>query len=118
MKNMFKNAYFGKPYKTRDGEKAIYLREDFKHHLYLENGGIIDCNRDGTFESVIGRIEKLDIVSEWQEELTDDELAKLINETIKEKDKLSKHYEGLGLYYGYSYVDILKEVLHKLLKNK
>lgn len=71
MNNIFKNAYFGKAYKTRNGERAIYLREGFKHHLYLENGGIIECNRDGTFEGVIGRIENLDIVSEWKDDKTD-----------------------------------------------
>lgn len=26
MSNLFEDAYFGKPYKTRDGSKAIFLR--------------------------------------------------------------------------------------------
>lgn len=79
-KNIFKNAYFGKSYKTRDGKKALYLRGNFKHHLYLETGGIIDCNQDGTFEGVIGRTENLDIVSEWKEEISEKELDKLAEE--------------------------------------
>lgn len=82
MNNIFENAYFGKPYKTRDGKKAIYLRGNFKHHLYLETGGIIDCNQDGTYEGVLGRMEPLDIVSEWQEEIDEEKL-----------DKLAKEYE-------------------------
>ena len=42
MNNMFKNAYFGKAYKTRDGRKAIYISREsvypFRHALSL--GGI------------------------------------------------------------------------------
>ena len=42
MNNMFKNAYFGKVYKTRDGRKAIYISQEsvypFRHALSL--GGV------------------------------------------------------------------------------
>lgn len=35
MKNIFKNAYFGKPYKTRDGRKAIFLRREENPNYYM-----------------------------------------------------------------------------------
>ena len=45
MKNIFENAYFGKPYKTRDGRKAILLDESFDS-LILNFGTI---NKVGSF---------------------------------------------------------------------
>lgn len=38
MENIFENAYFGKPYKTRNGRKAIYLGSNGKdgHSLMLD----------------------------------------------------------------------------------
>lgn len=71
MKNIFENAYFGKAYKTRSGQKAIYLfssgcgayciTEEFKNTVrYFHLDGI-----PYDFESSKYRGE--DIVSEWQE---------------------------------------------------
>lgn len=61
---LFGNAYFGKPYTTRDGRKAIYQRVDDEfHHLFLsscdfivDNHGYLNCK-----EIPSG----FDIVSEW-----------------------------------------------------
>lgn len=67
--NIFKNSYFGKPYRTRDGRKALYLQSGFDnkhlHFLVIDKELIADCytdsgnERDGQYES--------DIVSEWTE---------------------------------------------------
>lgn len=117
MNNIFKNAYFGKEYRTRDGRKAIFHRNANDKVWYLIKEDIHDripYNADGTCRGDNCH----DIVAEWQEEVNEEELEELIIETIKEKDKISKQCEGLGQCYGYSYVDILKEVLHKLIKNK
>lgn len=84
MKNIFENAYFGKPYKTRDERKALYhdvaanivslILPDFSFSVWL----------DGSFED--DKESNLDIVSEWHEEINEEELdnlaIKLIHETI------------------------------------
>lgn len=84
MENIFENAYFGKLYKTRDGRRAVYLKflHNNEHHLYVENTGIMDCTQDGLYISMVGRLEDLDIISEWQEPIDEDRL-----------DKLAKEYE-------------------------
>lgn len=87
MENIFKDTYFGKPYKTRDGRKALYhsyfnLYPECPfvqhHNLILEEK---DKERDSywvcandyghTFEHVEGAwLEErgIDIVSEWKDE--------------------------------------------------
>lgn len=74
---MFKNAYFGKVYKTREGLKAIYLRycELSKHHeLITENLEDIEVDDRGLH---FDDSEYLDIVSEWKEEINEYKLYKL-----------------------------------------
>lgn len=41
MNNIFINAYFGKPYKTRSGMKAIYIGSTYKndHALHIDKNG-------------------------------------------------------------------------------
>lgn len=73
MENIFENAYFGKPYKTRSGRKAIYIYYGTdviapfieRHHLIYEGLNSIEPSN---YE---------EIVSEWQEEINEDELDKL-----------------------------------------
>ena len=71
MKNLFENAYFGKAYKTRSGQKAIYLfssgcgayciTEEFKNTIrYFNLDGI-----PYDFENSKYRGE--DIISEWKQ---------------------------------------------------
>ena len=69
--NIFENAYFGKAYKTRSGEKAIYwLKDDYNcgHELrtyscviLVDNEGFID------FEH-LDMEHPDDIISEWTNE--------------------------------------------------
>ena len=69
MDNIFKNAYFGKAYKTRDGRKAIYLQLSFNKHLHfvvVEKEIIAECYTDCGSER--NGEDELDIVSEWKEE--------------------------------------------------
>lgn len=84
MENIFKNAYFCKPYKTRDGRKAFYIH----HYKDSESDDMYYLIIDGSVVTYVwgadGKIapnynnDGLDIVSEWQpiseEEL--DELAR------------------------------------------
>lgn len=88
MKNMFKNAYFGKAYKTRDNKKALFLGKDDYLPAYLlfvddcmmlsdydVNGVPLDINNMPCPKS------NLCIISEWQEEITEEELDKLAEES-------------------------------------
>lgn len=93
MENIFKDAHLGKAYKTRAGHKAVF----YNHHaayaserakyvtMILENReGIYRWYYDGTaFEGQ----EYLDIISEWQEEVNDEEIKKLA------EDYISEHFE-------------------------
>lgn len=42
--NIFKNAYFGKAYKTRNGRKAILLQKTFEHDGLTQRGFIVATN--------------------------------------------------------------------------
>lgn len=72
---MFKNAYYGKPYSTRDGRKAIYggnNGESLLHSLMFQKSDgdayLALYNADGTY-SMSQKAPWLDIVSEWKEPL-------------------------------------------------
>lgn len=66
MENIFENAYFDKPYKTRNGRKAIYIKKVFgiiyHHQLVLDDGDIEVYDNCGK-RSYGGN--GLDIISEW-----------------------------------------------------
>ena len=81
MKNIFENAYFGKAYKTRSGQKAIYLfssgggaycvTEEFKNTIrYFGLDGI-------PYDFEFSRYRGEDIVSEWQEPIDEVKLSEL-----------------------------------------
>lgn len=127
MENTFKDAYFGKSYKTRDGRKAIYL---FVRNMYEENKNyfskddiwhilIIEGKHSYTpyyaNGSVIGLSDDCedDIVSEWEEEINEGELDELAEESLKEQIQIAKHYESLGQCYGFSYESGFKEGYRK-----
>lgn len=97
MENIFKNAYFGKPYRTRSGEKALYSHYDDNYNLHelftysqfvwVDNEGFVD-------EEHLELNDPNDIVSEWQEEINEVELDKLaIEEKKKYKEQLPFYYE-------------------------
>lgn len=73
-KNLFKGVYFGKPYKTRDGRKALYLYkltpnlqaliiEGDEEICYFRDDGLPD-DWDDTYMDSAYYSDK-DIVSEW-----------------------------------------------------
>lgn len=90
MKNIFENAYFGKPYKTRDGRKALFSRKD---------GDIFDLETEDSYNPVRldgsflytkeGYESSGDIVSEWQESISEEELEDI---AIDEGHELSRKY--------------------------
>lgn len=85
MKNIFENAYFGKAYKTRDGNKAVLISlSDFAVlSMSLDNPPYITsinitCGMDGkNIDKFL--TDKQDIVSEWEEKINKEELDKLAN---------------------------------------
>lgn len=88
MNDIFKNAYFGKPYKTRDGRKAIFIVDmgnyNFPYRL------VIDGNDSFSNYNEYGRMYSTelpnDIVSEWQEEINEEKLDKLANNEYPDDD--------------------------------
>lgn len=75
MNNIFEGAYFGKPYKTRDGRKAIYINignsvKGKSHYLVIEDNpwGLEPYNACGFIEDETNfSNDSRDIVSEWIE---------------------------------------------------
>lgn len=76
MENVFKDAYFGKAYKTRDGRKAIYRICCLNHHLFTETD-IFQCNDEGYVTGTIIPVSNLDIISEWNTEKSKEELDRV-----------------------------------------
>lgn len=74
MNNIFVNAYFGKPYRTRDGRKALvwyyHVGQDIIDQVVLitTNAGQICVEGDGKDINEPYHNTLNDIVSEWQEE--------------------------------------------------
>lgn len=105
MENIFKNAFFGKAYKTRDVRKAIYIYygtdviQPFikRHHLIYEG---LNSIQTSNYE---------EIVSEWQEEINEEEL-----------DKLAKSYDipvfGDGCAYSDEEWDEIQEWVEEAYK--
>lgn len=75
--NIFDGAYFGKPYRTRDGRKAIYtMMSCDSHWLAIQDTSFTwEYNDNGELVSNIDNA--MDIVAEWQEEINEEELDKL-----------------------------------------
>lgn len=90
MESIFKNAHFGKIYRTKDGRKAIYITCDDKdfnshpHQLIQEDTKKFHYHND--YGQVMVKYDSLesemyDIVSEWYEEINVEafnELAKKV----------------------------------------
>lgn len=119
MENIFKDAYFGKPYKTRNERKFVYLGEVkslFGHNsaiqgmieeedlltYYNSEGKPLYCEYRGSainafnidFNQVCEEDSEIDIVSEWQEEeISEEELDKLANNYEEEYTK--EDYEAI-----------------------
>lgn len=66
MNNIFKNAYFGKAYRTRDNHKAIYINAINGIKLQTDDNRVLINALDG---KSLGMFQEDDIVSEWQEEI-------------------------------------------------
>lgn len=85
MNNLFKDAYFGKMYMTRDGRKAIYFFQNGTskwHDLIVEGERISLPYQDSGL--AVGKHLKNpewpeDIVSEWEESINEEDLDKLAN---------------------------------------
>lgn len=115
MNNIFKNAYFGKPYKTRDGRKAVYSHcIDNKIYLMYPHYYINNDSTYVNYEYVDKKgysydnqhLSDDDIVSEWQEEISEEELDKLAETTVQYDDKDKILYKVQGEYYTADDLDV------------
>lgn len=115
-KNIFEGAYFGKPYKTRGEKKAIYINIEnsaFRKHKGKSHYLIIEddpwCAQP---YNVCGFIEDetnfsndpRDIISEWAEEVDENELDRLAEEfcDIEYENPINVNKSQNGLELGYS----------------
>ena len=98
MNNIFKDAYFSKPYKTRDGRKAIYtIMSCDSHWLAIQDTSLTwEYNDNGELSSGIDAA--MDIISEWDEEIDEEEVNKLASEYIKTKKEPQMR---IASYYGF-----------------
>lgn len=104
MNNIFENAYFGKAYKTRDEEKALYSHYDdnsnlhklftYSHIVWVDDEGFVD-------EEHLCLDHPNDIVSEWQEEINEEELAKQYVENSLFGSKTKKQIAYCAYLKGY-----------------
>lgn len=145
MNNIFENAYFGKPYRTRDGKKAFYHGSkkhksgDGKvwiyHYLMVEPETINVLGEDVIInhydayinDNGIGRLANLkyckdsgvnagyDITSEWQEEISEEELDKLA-ETEANNTVGYWRYDSTDLHKWYGFRDGFKVGIRKVLE--
>ena len=88
--NIFKNAYFGKAYKTRDGRKAIYISREsvypFRHALSLGGVSYAIYKDNGKYDMLVQLDNyQADIVSEWQEEIDKEHLDDLAYDYNEER---------------------------------
>lgn len=103
MNNIFENAYFGKPYKTRDGRKVLYhsYNNIYPDNPYQNHHNLILEEKDGIRDTVwiwcndYGHVEEhvegewlnetnSDIISEWREEIDEEKLAHLSSIAVDE----------------------------------
>lgn len=86
MENIFENTYFSKPYKTRDNNKALLIKILPSGYYFLKEGGIQGyfVDKNGCHNDVFGENNNmLDIVSEWQVEINEEELEEYAESTSK-----------------------------------
>ena len=91
--NLFENAYFGKPYKTRDGRKALYCYKFTKNSYaliveggdefwYVRDDGLVDDWDDSFMDS--SYYTDNDIVSEWTYEVEEPSKEQMIAKYLYE----------------------------------
>lgn len=119
MENIFERACFGKPYRTRDGRKAIYFyqTERNKWHELIVEGETISLPYQDNGLAVGQHLNNSewpeDIVSEWQDEISEEEY----------KNKLDELYESCVYWEAYEdepelFAESLKELLDFAPKDK
>lgn len=90
MNSIFENAYFGKPYKTRDGRKAIYKYRFTNSTKTTYNCVIKEFEKDleYTLDGKSLYSSNLDIISEWHGEINEEELSRLASEYAENDNTL------------------------------
>lgn len=99
MENIFKDAYFGKFYKTRCGIKAVYLGKNTHYHELVVEETIGPCSYDSDGKLITPDIPDFDIVSDWKEEISKEKVLKIEARCLAEEvengvinDNLSHSY--------------------------
>lgn len=113
MKNIFENAYFGKAYKTKDNTIVKFIiqrgEDDFSIYIPKCKYSIETTHRyNSKGEFYLGDGEyghgALDVVSEWQEEINEEELDELAEDASYEAyqtDEYDNASRWLGYYRGF-----------------
>lgn len=102
MSNIFENAYFGKQYKTRDDRKAIYSYcikgKPNEHFLIVDkNPSLLGGYGDDGISNACGyNNPNLDIVSECEETINEEELEELAFKSASPSLQMGIH--SLKLY--------------------
>ena len=108
MLNIYENAYFGKPYKTRDGRKALFSRKDGDTFDLETEDSYNPVRSDGSFlYTREGYDSDNDIVSEWQEEINEEELDRLA--TIEGAKAIAHFVNREQSKFAYEWADLVKE---------
>lgn len=110
--NLFQSAYFGKPYRTRDGRKArfvINMGEHYGHPYRLVIEGEYNFFNYDEHGMMLNIERGFDIVSEWQEEINEEELDELADaETCRESDEFNTYLDDiLSLLDGYKQLKLI-----------
>lgn len=103
---MFKNAVFGKAYKTRDGRCALCISKCMNTcRLYVNGAGEYYYNVDGSHKcygefNPKKAYDNLDIVSEWRDEIDESELDVLAEKYVE------KEFDGIVLGDDYAMMEM------------
>lgn len=108
MKNIFKDAFFGKAYKTRDGRKVIYCGT-FENDSLFNTKVVINTDVDQTSDYIDFRWYTQegkssiadspdDIVSEWEESIDEGKLGELAYDICHNKIKGEQGFVDDDIY--------------------
>lgn len=126
MGNIFENAYFGKPYKTRDERKVIYCGT-FENNSLFNTKVVINTDVDQASDYIDFRWytqegkssiadSPADIVSEWEEGISEEELNELAEKSFEKEVRIANQCEALGICHGFDYQSGFKNGYREMLK--
>lgn len=98
MNNIFKNAYFGKAYKTKGDKKAIYTITSCDSHWLAVQDTSFTWEYNDNGELVSGIDNAMNIVSEWPEKIDEESLDRKANEYVGNNGGCEHYDDGVEAY--------------------